>query len=83
MALDIGRMQKNAIQIIARLFIGNCELGLINQPLKIGGSEAESMAEIACSEVGKSLSGKDCKLNRERPERNCNWPCSPFDSSET
>ena len=51
MAFDIGRVQKNAIEVIARLFIGNRELGFVDQPLEVAGGEVESVTEFARGEV--------------------------------
>ena len=53
MAFDIGGMQKNAIEVIARLFIGNRELGFVDQPFEVARGEGESVTEFAGGEVGE------------------------------
>ncbi len=53
MAFDICRVQKNAIEVVARLFIGNRELGFVDQPLEVAGGEVERVTEFARGEVGE------------------------------
>ena len=41
LALDLGRMQENAVEIIARLFVRDGELRLVDQPLEVARRERE------------------------------------------
>ncbi len=43
MALDLDRMQEDAVEIIARLLAGDGELRLLDQLLEVGGRQREAM----------------------------------------
>ena len=65
-----GRVQIDAVEIIARLFGRDRELGLVDQPLEVGGRQLERMASSSpAARSGKSLSGNVCSVKRERPAR--------------
>ena len=48
-----GRVQIDAVEIIARLFGRDRELGLVDQPLEVGGRQRERMAHLAGGEIGE------------------------------
>ncbi len=47
------RVQKDAIEIIARLFGRDRELGLVDQPLQVGGGDLERVAHFAGGKIGE------------------------------
>ena len=48
-----GGVQVDAVQVIARLLGRDRELGLVDQPLEIGGGELERMRHLAGGEIGE------------------------------
>ena len=46
-------VQIDAVEIIARLFGGDGELGLVDQPLEVGGGKRERVRHVAGGEIGK------------------------------
>ena len=72
--LDVDRVHENAVEIIARLLVGDGELRLVDQPLEIGRGEREPVAKLAGGEIGKIAVRQGLQMKRERPERSCSWP---------
>ena len=51
-------MQIDAVEIVPRLLGRDCELGLVDQPLEIGGRKREGVRHLAGGEVGKVALGQ-------------------------
>ena len=46
-------MQVDAVEIVSRLLGGDRELGLVDQPLEVGGRQLETVGHLAGGEIGK------------------------------
>ncbi len=54
----LGRMQIDAVQVIARLFRRDREPRLVDEPLQIAGLHREFMADLADRQIGEVFGGK-------------------------
>ena len=48
-----GGVQIDAVEVVARLLGRDRELGLVDQPLEVGGGEREAVRHLAGGEIGK------------------------------
>ena len=92
LAFDLERVQENAVEIIARLFGRDGELGLLDQALEVAAGRVKRCVNSPAVRSGKSKSGNACKMKRERPERSEQLPgfagvsrraCAPSGSLRT
>ena len=78
-----GDVQIDAVEVVARLLGRDGELGLVDQPLQVGAGSVNLCVMSPAARSGKSLSGRVCRVKRERPARTASTARSLEDSSTT
>ena len=61
-AVDVRDMQEDAVEIIAGFFGRDRELGVVDQPLQVGGGHHEAMRKVAGGQIGKVAGRQALKM---------------------
>ena len=65
------RMQIDTVEIVARFFRRDRELGTVDQPLHVGGAEREGMGHVAGGEIGEIAFRQGLQREARAPGADC------------